>query len=112
MGIKNSKKNLVFLLGFIVVEVVLYALILGVSGDFLVISSFAAIVLCFVYAVVNLKRSGVFVAVGLACTAIADVFLVICSPIQRLWGMIFFLITQGMYAIKLQLESRNKKYCY
>jgi len=26
-----------------------------------------------------------------------------------LWGMIFFLITQGMYAIKLQLESRNKK---
>lgn len=86
MGIKNSKKNLVFLLGFIVVEVVLYALILGVSGDFLVISSFAAIVLCFVYAVVNLKRSGVFVAVGL--------------------------VTQGMYAIKLQLESRNKKYCY
>ena len=105
----ENRKHLIFLSGFLLTELILYVWILKESGKLLVVSSFAAIALCFVYALVNLKKSSTFIVAGLACTVVADVFLVVCSPIQRLWGMVFFTLAQTMYAVKLHLESRNKK---
>ncbi len=105
----ENKRNWLFLSGFLLIELILYVLILKEGGKLLVVSSFAAIALCFLYAVVNLKKSGTLLTAGLACTVAADVFLVVCSPIERLWGMVFFTLAQTMYAIKLHLESRNKK---
>jgi len=56
----------------------------------------------------NVSKKNALVIAGLACTLIADFFLVILSSEQRLTGMIFFLFVQIFYAIKLHLDSKNK----
>jgi uncharacterized membrane protein YhhN len=46
-------------------------------------------------------------AAGLACTVGADFCLVICDPIQQLWGMVFFLAAQTFYAVHLHRNHKN-----
>jgi hypothetical protein len=38
----------------------------------------------------------------------ADFFLVICSPIEQLYGMICFLTAQTLYAIRLHRDNKNR----
>lgn len=94
---------------FLAVELILYILILTTGGNILVTCSYAAIVLCFLYALLHWRNGNHFIIAGLACTVIADFFLVVCSPIQQLWGMRFFLGTQTLYAVMLHLSAGNKK---
>jgi uncharacterized membrane protein YhhN len=74
----------------------------------LVTSQYLAIILCFVYAALNYKKDSLLILAGLAFTLGADYCLVVAQPMQQLWGMVFFMGTQTMYAIYLQLKSRNK----
>lgn len=103
----KNRKIPIFTACFLLIEAFLYYLILTTGGDTLVYSSFLSIVLCFVYALARGRRDPLIVG-GLACTVAADFFLVICSPIQRTWGMVFFLMAQSLYAAKLHLSIRSR----
>ena len=92
---------------FLVAEAILYYFILTAGGQTLVITSYLSIVLCFLFALQGIKRNPLMVA-GLACTVGADFCLVVCNPIQQLWGMVFFLGAQALYAIHLHRKQPNK----
>lgn len=96
---KVNKKWL-FAVLFLLIELPLYHMILTTGGDILVYSSFFSIVVCFVYGLIWAGKEPLTVA-GLACTVAADLFLVVCDPIQRTWGMVFFLMAQSLYAVRL-----------
>lgn len=93
---------------FLLLELVAYYFILTAGGPLLVYSSFGAIVLCFLHALIHAKTCDKLILGGLACTIGADFCLVVCSPIQQLWGMIFFLIAQSLYATRLHLSNKRK----
>jgi hypothetical protein len=93
---------------FLALEAVLYYLILTAGGSVLVYASFFAIVLCFLYALLPPGKPNLWMLAGLACTVGADYCLVLCQPIQRLWGMVFFLGAQSLYAAKLHLSKPSK----
>lgn len=93
---------------FLTMELILYYLILTTGGQVLVWSSFLSIVLCFLHAALHWKDSSRLVICGLAFTVLADFCLVVCFPIQQLWGMVFFTITQSFYAIHLQSNAPNR----
>lgn len=86
---------------FLLAELVLYILILSTGGKVLIFSSFFSVVLCFLYALSDIKRGKRLLVCGLFFTVCADFCLVICDPIQQLWGMIFFLTAQSLYALHL-----------
>ena len=89
-------------LPFLLLELGLYAAIL-LAGR----GHYPAIVLCFMFALVQTPKS--LITAGLFCTVLADLCLVVMDPIQRLWGMVFFLGAQILYAIRL---SRGKTLLY
>ena len=93
---------------FLVLEAVLYYFILTTGGQTLVTCEYLAIILCFVFALLTCRKSTLWILAGLAFTLGADYCLVVADPIQQLWGMVFFMGTQTMYAIYLQLHSRNR----
>lgn len=93
---------------FLIAEAILYYFILTAAGTLLIASSYLAIVLCFLFALLHLRKDNALKVAALACTVAADFFLVICTPIQQLWGMVFFLAAQIFYAIWLHLSSRKK----
>lgn len=108
----SHKTSSVVSILFLALEAVLYYFILTAGGDLLVYSSFFAIVLCFLHILLHVKTCNKWIFGGLACTVMADFCLVVCSPIQQLWGMVFFLIAQSLYAANLHLASRNKLLLY
>lgn len=81
-------------LGYLAAELALYLAILTVGKG-----HFIAIALCFCFAL--LQGRNPWITAALACTVMADFFLVVCDPVQRLLGMVFFLLAQGFYAIVL-----------
>lgn len=103
MSNMRNKKNNISILAFLSAELVLYILILTSGGNLLVWSSFGAIVLCFAYGL--LCRGVPLLVAGLGCTVAADFFLVVCEPLQQLYGMICFLAVQTLYAIFLSRQG-------
>ena len=99
-------KRRVFTGIFLLLEAVLYYLILTTGGKLLVVSSYLSILLCFCFALINWGDP--FIIAGLACTCMADLFLVVWQPQQQLWGMVWFLCAQCLYAVKLQRLSHSK----
>ena len=97
----NLTTNKLTMLLFLTVELTLYILILTAQGPALVWCSYISIVLCFLYALLHVKAGSKLFLAGLACTVAADYFLVVHSPAQQLWGMLFFLLAQSFYAAKL-----------
>lgn len=91
---------------FVLVELILYGLILTSHGDLLIWSEFGSIILCFVFALLNFKTP--LVILGLAFSVCADFCLVVCDPIQQLWGMVFFLFAQTFYAVMLHRQSLHR----
>ncbi len=88
-------------IGFLLIELVLYVAILTVSGTAAVVCMITSVVVCFVYALVRSGRSDPLLVTALAMTVGADFFLVVCEPIEQLWGMVFFLAAQSVYAARL-----------
>lgn len=105
---KITLKQKILLITFVFVEALLYYIILTSRGNTLVVCSFTSIVLCFVYALLNVDQHNVLFVIALGCTVAADSFLVICTPIQRLWGMVFFLAAQCLYAAALHIRRKSK----
>lgn len=99
-------------LAFLLIELVLYYLILTTSGDLLVVSSYSAIVLCFLFALINVKHYDPLILFGLGFTVAADYFLVVCTPVQQLWGMLCFVVTQTLYAVRLHKANPHKWILY
>ena len=60
------------------------------------------------YSLINFNKDNLFYSSGLMFTVMADLCLVLCDPTQRLGGMIFFLIVQSMYSIKLHTITKSK----
>ena len=95
----KTKKSWVIPLSFVIIQMILYTVILTSGGKLQVWSEYASIVLCFLFALLHFKDG--FIIAGLAMTLCADYCLVICDPMQQLWGMVFFLAAQIFYAVKL-----------
>lgn len=104
---QKNKKQQVGLCAFLLTELVLYYFILTAGGPTLAVTSFGSIVICFLYAAAGGKQSDPLFVAALACTMGADFFLVICSPIEQLYGMICFLTAQTLYALRLHRENRS-----
>lgn len=107
MGLTNKKQQ-INLWAFLLVELILYYFILTAGGTTLVVSSFVSILLCFLYSLTDLRNRDAFFIGALACTVGADFCLVVCSPIEQLWGMVFFLTAQTLYAIRLHRSCTSK----
>ena len=93
---------------FLAAEGVLYYFILTAGGRMLVISEYAGIVLCLMYALLHVGKGEWLIQAGLLCTLGADFFLVVCSPLRQLPGMVCFLFAQGMYALWLHGHGGTK----
>lgn len=102
----NNKLDATLTLSFLIISCTLYYFILTAGGTLLTATSYAAIALCFLYAL--FRRRNFWIIAGLACTLGADFFLVVCSPIQQLWGMVFFLGAQSLYAAMLHISRPGK----
>lgn len=92
---------------FLAAAAVFYYLILFGPGKFVRSAQYGAIVLCFLFAAFHLKNGSRWITAGLLFTLGADFCLVVCQPIQQLWGMVFFLGTQTCYAVCLWLRQKN-----
>ena len=93
---------------FLLAELILYWLIMTAGGELVTWSCFISVVLCFLYALLQVKHGNRWLIAGLGFTMCADFFLVLCPDSYRLWGMVFFSLVQIMYAINLHLKNRNK----
>lgn len=93
---------------FLMIEAFLYGIILTSGGDRLVWSCYLSIVICFLHALIHIRRGNKLLTAGLACTVMADLFLVVWSPTQQLWGMVFFLAAQSLYAIHLHRQLKYR----
>ena len=102
---KQRSTPLLFI--FLVLELILYYLILTAGGDLLRWSSYISIILCFIYAVCNLRKSNWLLVGGLLFTVCADTCLVYCQPMEQLWGMVFFLCAQTLYCRYLHRSKAN-----
>lgn len=99
-------RNRIVTAAFLLIEFTLFVLLLSFGGMLRVACEYAAIVLCFAFAIFN--RASLWIICGLACTVAADFFLVVCAPAQQLWGMVFFSVTQIFYGIFLQRAQKRK----
>lgn len=99
--LKNNKRKILLTL-FLMTEAVLYGLILTSGGKLLIWSEYISIILCFLFSLFCFQKP--LLIGGLALTLCADFCLVICDPIQQLWGMVFFLGAQCLYAILLHRQ--------
>lgn len=92
---------------FLCIEAVLYYFVLTGSGMTFTVTAYTGIILCFAFALIMGVRQDWLMVAGLACTVGADFCLVVCDPIQQLWGMVFFLGAQAFYAISLYRKRKN-----
>ncbi len=103
----TKKQDTALTVSFLGISCVLYYFILTAGGTLLTATSYAAIILCFLYAAV--RGDNKFILGGLACTVGADFFLVVCDPIQQFWGMVFFLGAQSLYAAMLHISRPGRR---
>lgn len=92
---------------FLTLEGFLYFLILTSHGTTLIVAEYISIILCFLYGLFCVGKENIWIVCGLAFTVIADFFLVVCDPIEQLWGMMAFSVTQIFYAITLHKHTAN-----
>ena len=108
----NSKKykNIAVLI-FSVVQTVLFFLVQTVNGRANDYVSYAVVVLCCLFTVLYIEKSKdyVFTQIALLGTIMADLFLVVISPMKQLPAMIFFSITQICYFLRLYFNGKSEK---
>lgn len=110
---KNLKNAPLILSGvFLLVEAVLYYFVITASGETWTICAYTGIVLCFLHSLIYFRKENLLLIGGLLCTVGADYCLVVCSPIEQLGGMIFFLVAQSLYAAMLQLRGKRRALLY
>ena len=102
-----NRKKIISVIPFLLLEAILYYLILTAGGTALVHSSYLSIVMCCAFALLKGIRKNPLLAAGLMCTVGADYCLVMCNPIEQLWGMVFFMVAQSAYALHLHLQKKS-----
>ena len=102
----TKKQDTALTLCLLGLSCILYYFILTAGGTLLTATSYASIVLCFLYAAVGGHNK--YILSGLACTLGADFFLVVLDPIRQFWGMVFFLGAQSLYAAMLHRSHPGK----
>lgn len=103
---KSFPKWIVY--AFLTLESLLFITILTSGGKLLIWSEFLSIVLCFLFSLLHMRKESTLLCIGLGFTVLADLCLVVCDPIQQLWGMVFFLGAQTCYAIFLHRQGLRK----
>lgn len=101
-----QKRSSVFVGIFLALETALYCGLLSGGARF-ALYAYSAIVLCFVFGLLQGKLANMWMLAGMACTVGADFFLVVCSPADQLWGMVLFMAAQSMYAVALH----KRRFC-
>lgn len=104
--------KLFVIIPFLLLEAILYYFVLTAGGLTFTVTAYGGIILCFLFALIFGVNTDPWIVAGLACTLGADFCLVVCSPIQQLWGMVFFLAAQILYAVKLHSMQQQKRYLY
>ena len=82
----NQRLKRISLICFLIAEAILYYFVLTAGGDIFTVCAYTGIVLCFLFALLFGVKNDPLIVAGLACTVGADFCLVVCSPIQQLWG--------------------------
>lgn len=93
---------------FVAAESVLYYLLFQTGGRELVRVMFLSIVLCFLFALLYTRKHNFLRTAALAFTVCADWCLVVCDPVEQLYGMCFFLVVQVLYAVYLYRTGKHK----
>ncbi|MBE6619079.1 MAG: hypothetical protein E7626_04780 [Ruminococcaceae bacterium] len=95
---------------FIAAEIILGVLVQTADTSVAEIS-YSAIVLAFVFSLVNLNKSRewLLTALALLCTLFADYFLVLLGGEEKLIAMCFFSVTQICYFLRIYLAHKEKK---
>ncbi len=104
----TKKSSAILTSAFLFIEAILYYIILTKGGSLLVWSSFISVLLCFLYSALFIKKGDKFIILALLFTVGADFFLVVANPVNRLFGMLFFMVAQTLYAIKLHKNKKSK----
>ncbi len=94
-------------IAFLMIETALYICLLITNNPW---AMFGSILLCFLYALMHIKKGNRIAILALAGTVCADYFLVLSPQQEKLWGMLFFLCVQILYAVRLQLLRHNKAF--
>ena len=105
----KNKKHKIILISFIIIEIILCLLVQLTGGIFNTIVSFGAVVIAFIYSVLNYNKPKQFITYGLFTTVCADIFLVVLNPMKQSLAMVFFSITQICYFIHI-FNNQDKKY--
>lgn len=105
-----NKSFLYYYVGIFIVWELLVAFLLQITPyPFSSLFSFFAILTCFLFALsfFRIKLDYLFTILALLSTVVADVFLVLCNPLNQLAGMVAFLFAQTFYAIKLTIAKQK-----
>lgn len=109
--LNRTKFKLPTAISFLVCELVLGILVQTTHGKVNMVISYACVVLACLFMLLFFERniSYYLTQLGLICTVMADLFLVVLSPIKQLPAMIFFLVTQICYFLRLYLNEESTK---
>lgn len=107
----NKKYTLIFSLVFIIIEITLSTFIQLTSGNINTVLSFFAIVLACIFPLLfmNKGKKYIYTQIGLICTVLADLFLVVIKPMYQIPAMCFFSITQICYFLRIYLNQTKDK---
>lgn len=96
---------------FIVCEIILGVLVQITGDGVLVAVSYACVILaCLFFGLFYEKSYSYYLTqLGLICTVVADLFLVVMNPIKQLPAMAFFSVTQLCYFFRLYTSCKNPR---
>lgn len=105
-----TKTQKFLLLGYLMVELTLYVLIFLTKDVLNAWISYSAIILNFVMAMILFAKSKnvVLTEIGLLMTCFADLFLVILNPQIQVVAMIFFVVAQACYFLRILHNTPEK----
>lgn len=110
MTITNKTMNIITFC-FIFLEIILSILVHKTSNELNDLVSISVVILANIYTLVFFNKNKIYLLtqVGLICTIIADIFLVLIEPMRQIPAMIFFSLTQICYFLRIFLNHQTQK---
>ena len=107
--IKNKALRVAAIALFIAVELVLGILLQTVGGREADAFRMSSVILCALFCLLFAERSPAYLLTqgALVCTVCADYFLVWLQPMVQLPAMLFFLVAQSAYTVRLYLTDHS-----
>ena len=106
----NKYKTIIISSVFIALEIILGILIQFTSSYLNVIFSYASVVLATAFPLLFMKsKNYIFIQIGLLFTTLADLFLVVITPMLQIPAMICFSITQLCYFSRLYFNQSSQR---